>query len=337
MFDEGVRSVIHFHKSETLKKMVTASIRRFDLGSASQPIFQFIIATLPLFVLLIWFVLNAHAQLQTTCYDEKEFYDEESFAMYEEECSKFIPLEQFVYVFVALYFLCILLEVYILAFVPKRHALIYQYLSEGDTVIGNVYFIPKNQNMTFTSHGHIVYEYESKRIRRNVRIFERYTRELAAILILPGLPLSGQPKVDLEIDRDSFELNRPRMKILAWYVGAWSLFCLLAPVYIVRSLGIIKSTNGSGSASEPLLLFLAVTLFVIPAVVSTWIYAVWILHKRWMTLQHTVLGDDERADKPRSSCCFDDNDCESVQMTDYVQMATSESATVGKKSQPGIA
>lgn len=317
--------------------MVTATLRRFDLGSTSQPIFQCIIATVPLFFLLTWFVFNAHAQLQTSCYDEKEFYDEQSFAMYEEECSKFIPLDQFVYVFLAIYFCCILLEMYILVFVPIRHALIYQYLNQGETVIGNIYYKPSKQNMTLTSHGHVVYEHESKRISRKVQIFERYTRELAAILILPGLPSSGQPKVDLEIDRDSFELNKPRMKILAWYVGVWSMFCFIAPAYIVRSIGVIRSTNGSGSARGPFLLFILVTLCVIPAVASIWIYTMWIFYKRWMTLQHKVLDDDELADQPRSACCFDDHDCESVQMTDYVHMPASETTTKGKKSWLGIA
>lgn len=317
--------------------MVTASLRRFDLGSASQPIFQFIVATVPLFFLLVWFVINAHSQLQTSCYDEREFYDEASFAMFEEECSKYIPLKQFVYVFVSIYFCCTLLEMYVLVFVPLRHALINQYLSQGETVIGNVYYKASKHNFILTSYGHVVYEHESTRIRRRVQIFERYTRELAAIMILPGLPLSGQPKVDLEIDRDSFELNKPRMKILAWYVGAWSLFCFSAPAYIVSSIGTIKSKNGSGSASSPVLIFLLATLCVIPVFAFLWIYAMWIIYKRWMTLQYTVLDDDELADEPRSGCCFDDHECESVQMTNYVHMPAFETVTTGKKSRIGIA
>lgn len=312
--------------------MVTAPLRRFDLGSTSQPIFQFILATVPLFFLLVWFVINAKKQIQTSCYDDKEFYDEESFALFEEECSKFIPLKQFVYVFVTIYFCCILLEMYVLVFVPWRHALINQYLSQGETVIGNVYYKTGKHNLTLTSHAHVVYELESTRIRRKVRVFERYTRELAAILILPGQPLSGQPKVDLEIDRDSFELNKPRMKILAWYVAAWSLFCFVSPAYIVRSIGTIRSKNGSGSTSDPFLIFILVALCIIPVVAYIWIYAMWIMYRRWMTLQHKVLEDDELVDEPRSGCCFDDQDCESVQMTDYVHMPASETTTKGKIS-----
>lgn len=317
--------------------MVTASLRRFDLGSSSQPIFQFIIATVPLFFLLVWFVINAHAQMQTSCYDDKEFYDEESFATFEEECRKYIPLKQFVYVFISIYFCCILLEMYILVFVPLRHALINQYIIHGETVIGNVYYKPRKHNLTLTSHGHVVYEHESTRIHRKVPVFERYTRELAAILILPGLPYSGQPKVDLEIDHDSCELNRPRIKILTWYVAAWSLFCFVAPAYIVGNIGMIRSKNGSGSTSGPILIFIIVTICVIPVVVFIWIYAMWIVHKRWMTLQHKILYDDELPDEPRSGCCFDDHNCESVQMTDYVHMPVLETATAGKKSRQGIA
>ena len=97
----SIKEFGHRHKKkQTIKRMVTPPVRRFHLGSASQPIFQFIVATVPLFFLLTWFVFNAHEQLQTSCYDEKEFYDEQSFAAYEDECSKFIPIKQFVYIFI---------------------------------------------------------------------------------------------------------------------------------------------------------------------------------------------------------------------------------------------
>jgi hypothetical protein len=305
--------------------MATATARRFDVGSSTQPIFQLIIATLPLFFLLVWFIFDARRQLKSSCYDGNAYYNnEEAYANYEEECGKLIPLEEFVYVFLVIYSICMLLVCYIQIFIQYRHALVYEYLNQGETVIGTVYYRSNKYNLTLTSYGHVIYEHDSKRIRRNVQIFERYTREFAAILRLPDLPLSGQPKVDLEIDRDSFERNKPRMKILLWYVWAWIIFCFFAPLYIIRNLQIIRSKNGIETKGNLFLLFCMMYFLIIPAVAVTGTYIMWIFYKRWMTAQHKVLDDDERADEPRSGCCFDDHDCESVQITDYVKMTQTE-------------
>jgi hypothetical protein len=303
--------------------MVTTSIRRFDLGSASQPMVQFIVATLPLFFVLVWFLYIASAQLKSSCYDE--YYDDQH---HDEECNKLIPLEQLLYVFLAVYFCWGLLVMYLSFYVPQRHALINEYLNYGETVIGNVYVKPHKHDFSLASNGYVVYEHDSKRICRKVRIFERYTRELAAILVLPGLPLSGQPKVDLQIDRDSFEINRPRMKILSWYSRAWIVFCLIGSAYVVRNMGLIESkTNPSTSETYYLILFILLAFVVIPLVSGLWIWIAWAFYKRWMTLQHALLDEDEIADEPRSGCCFDDQDCESVQMTDYVQMSSADKAS----------
>jgi hypothetical protein len=310
--------------------MVSSSIRRFDLGSASQPTIQFIAATLPLFFVLVWFLFTAGRQFKNSCYDN--YYNEQS--NNEEICNRLIPLDLLLYVFIAVYFCWGLLVMYLSVFVPWRHALINEYLNYGETVIGNVFVKSTHKDgLMLTSKGYVVYEYDSKRIRRKVPIFERYTRELAAILVLPGLPLSGQPKVDMQIDRDTFEINEPRMKILSRYGRVWIVFCIVGSAYIARTLELIESKNNSSTAGINFIgLFIVIAFFVIPLITGLWIWIAWILYKRWMTLQHTILeDDDELADEPRSGCCFDDQDCESVQMTDYVQMSSADK-TNGRKA-----
>lgn len=302
--------------------MVQSVSRRFDLGSATQPIIQFIATTLPLFFLLLWFLYSAPSHLKSSCYDAVDFTDNEEVASYIEECSKFIPLEQFVIIFLLAEFGWMLLSMYLTFYVPRRHDLIKDYLARGETVIGTVYFSRKKYGLSLSSYGYAVYDHDSKVIRRKVQVYERYTRELAAILRLPGLPHSGQPKLDLEIDRDVIELNSPRLKILVCYTWAWCIFCMIAPIHIVKILKVIESRNPAASNNFSTW-FYVLAFIVIPLVCALWNAAAWTFHKRWMTLQHKVLEDGELPNEPERGCCFDDEECESVQMTDYVQMSSS--------------
>jgi hypothetical protein len=306
--------------------MVNSSTRRFDLGSATQPIIQFIVATLPLFFLLLWFLFNARSQVNSSCYDAVAIDDDQALAIHVAECSKLIPLEQFLYVYLVAEFGWILLAMYLTFYVPRRHGIINEYLTKGETVIGTVYFNRKKFGLSLTSYGHVVYEHDSKMVRRKVQVFERYTRELAAILRLPGLPHSGQPKVDLEIDRDVIELNRSRVKVLVWYAWAWSVFCMLGPIYIVEILKVLQSRNPD-SAGNFTSWFYILAFVLIPSLSLLWNWSAWTLHRRWMTLQHKILEDGESPNEPERGCCFDDDDCESIQMTDYVQMSAATNTT----------
>lgn len=302
--------------------MVQSYVRRFDLGSATQPIIQFIAATFPLFILLLWFLYSAPSHLNSSCYDLFDFSNDEEVANYVEECSKFIPLEQFVIIFLLAEFGWFLLAMYLTFYVPRRHDLVNDYLSRGETIIGTVYFNRKKYGLSLSSYGHVVYEHDSKMIRRKAHVYERYTRELSAILRLPGLPYSGQPKLDLEIDRDVIEINGPRLKILVWYTWAWSIFCMIAPIHIVKILKVIESKNAYYSSNFSVW-FYVLAFFVIPLLSALWICVAWTWHKHWMTLQHKVLEEGESPTETERGCCFDDEECEAVQMTDYVQMPSS--------------
>ena len=107
-------------------------------------------------------------------------------------------------------------------------------------MIGDVYYNRKKRGVeAISAKGTAVYTHPDDAtvtLKRRVRVFERYTRERAAILHLPGMPFSGQPKTDLEIDRDVSHMNQARLKILMWYSLAWTIFCALAPIYILRVL-----------------------------------------------------------------------------------------------------
>lgn len=183
-------------------------------------------------------------------------------------------------------------------------------------------------------------------IRRKVQVFERYTRERAAILYLPGLPHSGQPKVDLEIDREVIEMNRPRMEILYWYSWAWAAFCMLAPLYIIKVLKGFDSENEAAAnvwqpdvnRGEFITWFYISAFAIIPVAAFLWNLASWLLYKRWMTSQHRVLEDGEPANEPeRGSCCFDDEDCESIEPSDYVPPVSPKATDTEGIAKVGVA
>jgi hypothetical protein len=311
------------------------SIRRFDLGSETQPILQFIAATLPFFFLLLWFLLEAHLRPKSPCYDNVD--DDGAKENQSKACSKLIPLTQFVYVYMATEFCWMLLAVYLTFYVPRRHNLVEAYLTQGETIIGDVYYNRKKRGVAaLTSYGKVVYPRpgDSRMIRRKVQVFERYTRERAAILYLPGLPCSGQPKVDLEIDREVIELNRPRMEILFWYSYAWAAFCMLAPIYIIKVLKVLDANYvavwqpDANLGDFPMWFFIS-AFAIIPVVAFLWNLAGWLLYKRWMTSQHRVLEEGEPGNEPERGCCFDDEDCESIDAADYVPPSPKVSGAEG--------
>jgi hypothetical protein len=306
--------------------------RRFDLGSATQPIQQFIIATLPFFFLLLWFLFETFRRSSRPCYQQNpgDINDDQALQNLEEDCSQLIPLKQFVYFYLGVAFFWTTLALYgkyeippdrhcfVIAFlskhwmralffavsfiIPRRHKLVEAYLTQGVTVIGDVHYTSDNKFgfSMLKAYAHVLYSHpnESSMIKRKVHVYERYTREKAAILYLPGLPTSGQPKADLEIDRDVSEQNRDRLKMLLYYTWIWSLFALLAPIYIVIVIEDLSSESQADNVWQPdvltwnFSLFYYLFAFVGIPVLSFLINILgWVSYKRWMTKQRQVIEE----------------------------------------------
>jgi hypothetical protein len=191
---------------------------------------------------------------------------------------------------------------------------------------------------SLTSYGHVVYPHpgNSNMIRRKVRVFERYTRERAAIIYLPGMPCSGQSKADLEIDREVIELNRPRMATLLWYSWTCASVSILGCLYILHVLKNLGTNNAAVNVWQPdvnlgnsiMWYYLSVLAFI-PVAACLWNVIAWYLYKRWMTSQHRVLEDGEPANEPDHGCCFDDEECESIEVADYIPPSPKSTDTEG--------
>jgi hypothetical protein len=374
----------------------SSSPRRFDIDKSNQPILQFIATTIPFAILCVWFLYSTARRPYIDCYESVDNVTDDNIAAnYSENCSQYVPLKQFAIVFLLLAFLWGLLVAYLLYYVPRRHQLIREYLSHGTTVIGDVYFNRHNKmgglcgrllsSTQQPAYGYAVYPHnhpttnggtdkataEPVLLRRQVRVFERYTRERAAIIILPGLPYSGQPKMDLEIDRDVTDLNQHRLQLLSRYAIGWLVFCVLAPIFIVetiRSLDQKNQNNNNGATNEdggedvdndpppwqpdidlhhfPSWYYL-MSFVVLPITVLLWTMILWWWHRRWMTYQHNVLllsdneavgggGDyyERQRDHP-TGCCFDDEDCESIEIKDYQPPRTNVVERDAKRGEKG--
>jgi hypothetical protein len=345
----------------------SSSPRRFDIDSSNQPILQFIATTVPFAMLCLWFLYSTARRPYIDCYQPVDNVTDDTTAnTYSEHCSKYVPLKQFAIVFLLLAVMWGLLVAYLLLYVPRRHRLIREYLETGTTIIGDVIYnrgkkggrlLARCSARLQPAYGYAVYPQhpnsmkdggggENKLVRRRVRVFERYTRERAAIVMLPNHPYSGQPKVDLEIDREVSDLNQRRLQLLSYYAIGWLCFCLVAPIFVVETMR--KLDHGSSTEDDnnndpppwqpdidihnfPSWYYLA-SFVVMPVVVLFWTMAMWYWHRRWMTYQHQVITHDDvdavaAADyyerQPDEStghhhnCCFDDEECESIEIKDY--------------------
>lgn len=304
--------------------------RRFDVDTSIQPVVQFVVSTLPFLVLLLWFLWTAHKRPNINCYvNADEVNDDVSASALDEECSQYVPLKQIVWIFLSLELLWGLLAGYLTYYIPRRHSLVEEFLTRGETVIGDVYYTNRKRWIPcvgLTSYGTVVYRHPldaTALLQRKVRIFERYTRERAAIVVLPDYPYSGQPKVDLEIDREVVAINKRRRQMLTYFAWIWFAFCLLAPTYVVHILQRLDS--GFESPWQPDIdisnfptLFYVLAFAVIPVVCLVWNVVASLIHNRWMKTQHRAIEEGEFVNEPdMSGCCFDDADCESIEVPKY--------------------
>ena len=82
-------------------------------------------------------------------------------------------------------------------------------------------------------------------VEKIVRTYHPYDRESINILLLPGLPLSGQPLADIDRDLSSYqsnyaEQNRSQMRYVLMQCGLWVVFCLIGALYILDQILIVR-------------------------------------------------------------------------------------------------
>jgi hypothetical protein len=276
--------------------------RRFLSGS-SGPILQVICSTLPLLSLLIYFLVETAIRASKPPYtvtDGTEGYAETSL----------LPLGDIVFVFLFAALCWSLLAVYITFYIPRRHALVKRFLTEGEAVLGDVFYNDKSMCASVHHYGQVIYQHVNHdsypvHVKRTVRVFERFTREKITVLLLPEFNFSGHVKEDLEIDQLVIDRNRDKLRFLKHFSWAWVIFTYIAPLYVLHVMGM------NDSAADAWIYYFIIGGAVIPAV------SVGVNALAWARLYHwTIRGDGKIlvVDDRERKGWFEHDDCE---MVDY--------------------
>lgn len=246
-----------------------------------------------------------------------------------------IPLSHMFISFLLTLILWVVLMVYLKFFIRRRHKLIERY-KMGDSggvvsVLGNVlYDQPSGFCATLRDtedYAYITYKYPISTIKtkqpksektadfvsgidvdnkkliveKKIRTYFPYHRESITILLLPDLPLSGQPLDDIDRDLSSFqssyaERSRDQMKYSQMLCGLWVTFCFLGAFYILHQMSEVEGLQiEEGYNVENVWLmehaqsvFYVMTMGVTPVVAVGVNVVKWWWYYRWMTDQGVV-------------------------------------------------
>ena len=141
---------------------------------------------------------------------------------------------------------------YLTFYVPRRHRLLHQYLTEGIQKLGDVYYEPefscggmRQQHWGQLTYPHVNFQVYPAYVSRRVPILQRYTRERVTILVLPDFPFSGMPKTDLELDITASTRQKKRtfqIVVMSWI---WFIFAAVTPIYLIHCMDQMKLGFGS--------------------------------------------------------------------------------------------
>jgi hypothetical protein len=268
---------------------------------------QVVLATVPLLIVLLYFLYLAWKRPTLPIYNLGSNYTEDQWQQALQETGSTIRLMDIVYVYLGILVTWTTFGTYLASFIPKRRHLIGRYLREGATTVGDVIYDELTRHPLwsricfccwgkFHDYGYAVYPHPDdarRMIRKRVRVYQRYTREKIAIVLLPGRPLSGQAKVDLEIDLLAASKDRDQVNTAIVHVAmVWILFVLLAPLYVISQMAKVPDDQEDEALARRI--FMTVVGLCLPfAYLVNWIR--FLMYRNWMTNRAAVTEDSEEA------------------------------------------
>ena len=264
---------------------------------------KIILGSVPLMMALTYLLFGAYQRSKEPPYREVE--EGETVENYN------FNMKHCVFVFLWVALLCCVLMTYCLHTMPRKRALLRQYLEEGLETIGDVFY-PEDQTCygCCSQYGTITYQdpdVEHAYIRRSVRLFEHFSREWVPILILPNKPFSGHAKSDIEMAFLSAERQKSAMSFLATYAGVWfiaNMACACYVMYIIQQ-NVLEDEFPNGW------LWILVSAFVMPVLSIAVNFLIFQRYMRWMA------KGDARALKGKGKPLSGE---EAEESTDYQQM-----------------
>jgi hypothetical protein len=267
---------------------------------SSGSLLQLILATVPLLGVLIYFLYEAWERPTKEIYNLADDYTQEEWDWASEETGSLISLMDMLLVFLTLLLLWTMFAVYVVIFIPKRRRLIGRYLEEGKTVIGDVHYDRTSRMCgSFHDYGYAIYAHptEQKVVRKRVRVYQGHTREKIAILLLPNRPLSGQAKIDLEIDLMAATEDRDsRNKLTSTVSISWALFTLLGATYVLYQMNQINDPNVNASRARKV--YLVVAGLNVPLAFGI-NYMRFVMYTNWLINRGAIVNDMQAAKNPK--------------------------------------
>jgi hypothetical protein len=237
------------------------------LQAPAGSIFQLFCTTAPFLVVFTYFLYLAAVRPNLVVYSVADGIDDDVYLqqLYE-EAGSVIALMDMLHIFLTVLTVWSALAIYLKMFVPRRRALVKDFMERGTSVVGDVMYDNRNIRCRFSKYAFVVYPHPNQdevrqtlqksnhmttpmsdeqnpstselppsqwMVRKRVRTYQPYTREIVSILILPDRPFSGQAKGDLEIDYATFtDTSRDRIQSIMKVVWGWIAFSFLSAIYI---------------------------------------------------------------------------------------------------------
>eukprot|EP00980_Cylindrotheca_fusiformis_P008261 scaffold1736_cov127-Cylindrotheca_fusiformis.AAC.75 len=293
-----------------------ATMTELLLAPKQGSISHFVVSTIPLLGILLYFLYEAWSRPNEAQYQLGDDFTDDQVMAANDATGAVIRLFDILIVFLVFHFLWTLFAIYIVVFVPKRRHLIGRYLSEGHEVIGDVIYDKNSRTCTkFQDYGFAVYPHPTEKtlIRKRVRVYQPYTRERITILCLPNKPLSGQAKIDIEIDLNAASKERDNQnRQFAAFATFWYFFTLAGSYYVVHQMG--KLNDGSGNASVAMKVFLVSVGLNIPICYASNLIR-FLMSRNWITNRGAKIDGSDDPRKMQPGCLFD---AESVDGSDVI-------------------
>lgn len=219
-------------------------------------------------------------------------------------------------IFLSFHVVWTLFAVYLMVFIPKRRHFLGWYISEGsETSLGDVIYDPESRLCgRMQDYGYALYAHPTqphKVVRKRVRVYQAYTRERLTICRLPNRPLSGQPKIDIQIDLGRMKKERDAtLRWITWVALSWVLFSLGGAIYVLFQMSVLENHGGHMVFNENfglgLRLFLTVVGVNIPLCYAiNWIR--FLIYHNWMVNRAALIENENEARQVRG-CCLNSSD-----------------------------
>lgn len=234
-------------------------------------------------------------------------------------------------VFLAFLISWTMFAVYLLVFVPKKRYLLERYLREGEQAMGDIIVEdPSKRNcLSSRKYGYAVYSHPTKSeppvvVRKQVRVYQPFTRERAVILRLPNRPLSGQAKVDIEIDLSKMRSEKETtLRYIITVSIAWVLFALGGACFCVYQMSAIPEGYLMDEENPQLArMILYIVAGVNPFLALALNGIRYVMYHNWMVHKGASLTDEQEARKIKTSKWFgfgtdDDVSCDGSDQIPY--------------------